>query len=83
MIYEDGEWKLSSVDKIPDVIDKVILFSNNAEIDLKTKYPNNKKLNKRFDIVNKYTKMIDDEYIEVLKDNFEFNKDLIKKCQYF
>jgi len=64
MIYDDGEWKLSPIDKIAEVIDKVILFFNNVETDLKTKYLNNKKLNDRFDTVNKYTKMIDNEYID-------------------
>lgn len=83
MIFEDGEWKLSPIDKIPEVIDKVILFSNDVETDLKTKYPNNKKLNDRFDTVNKYTKMIDNEYIEELKDDMEENKDIIKRCEDF
>lgn len=83
MIFEDGEWKLSPIDKIPEVIDKVILFSNDVETDLKTKYPNNKRLNDRFDTVNKYKKMIDDEYIDELKEDMEDNKDLIKRCEDF
>lgn len=83
MIYEDGEWKLSPIDKIPEVIDKVILFSNDVKTDLKTKYPNNKLLNERLETVNKYTKMIDNEYIEELKENMEDNKDLIKRCEDF
>lgn len=83
MIYEDSEWKLSPIDKIPEVIDKVVLFSNDVETDLKTKYPNNKKLNDRFETVNKYTKMIDSEYIEELKENKEDNKELIKRCEDF
>lgn len=83
MIFEDGEWKLSSIDKIPEVIDKVILFSNDIETDLKTKYPNNKKLNDRFEIIKKYNNMNDTEYIEELKENIEENKDLIKRCKNF
>lgn len=83
MIFEDGEWKLSSIDKIPEVIDKVILFSNDIETDLKTKYPNNKKLNERFEIIKKYNNMNDTEYIEELKENIEENKDLIKRCKNF
>ena len=79
MIYKDSEWKLSPIDKIPEVIDKFVLFSNYVETDLKTKYPNNKKLNVCFETVNKYTKMIDSEYIEELKEN----KELIKRCEDF
>ena len=31
MIFEDGEWKLSPIDKIPEVIEKVALYSNNLD----------------------------------------------------
>jgi hypothetical protein len=27
MVYEDGEWKLSSVDNIPQIMDKICLFT--------------------------------------------------------
>ncbi len=83
MIFEDGEWKLSPVDKIPEVIEKVVSFSNDVEIELKEKYPNNKRLNDRFDIINKYNNMNNDEYVEELKENAEDNKDLIKRCENF
>lgn len=83
MIFEDGEWKLSPIDKIPEVIDKVILFSNNVETDLKTKYPGNKRLNERFDVINKYNNMNNTEYIDELKEEPEYNKDLIKRCENF
>jgi hypothetical protein len=83
MVYEDNEWKLSPIDKIPEVIEKVITFSNDVENELREKYPNNKRLNDRFDVINKYNNMNNDEYIEELKENFEENKDLIKRCENF
>ena len=83
MVFEDGEWKLSPIDKIPEVIDKVILFSNDVETDLKTKYPNNKRLNERFDVINKYNNMNNTEYIDELREEPEDNKDLIKRCENF
>jgi hypothetical protein len=87
MIWEDGEWKLSPVDKIPEVIDKVVNYSNGVETELREKFINNKKVNERLDIVNKYIKMNDSDYVEELKldqdDNNEDNKDVIKRCEGF
>ena len=88
MIWEDGEWKLSPVDKIPEVIDKVVNYSNGVETELRYKFVNNKKVNDRLDIVNKYIKMNDNEYIEELRleeeeDNDDDNKNLIKRCEGF
>ena len=45
MIYENGEWKLSPSDKIPEIIDKVITFSNDTDRFFRDKHRNNKKLN--------------------------------------
>ena len=81
MIYEDGEWKLTLVDKIPDLIDKVVDYSNELNDDLRDKHPDNKRLNDRLNIVKKYTDMIDNNYIEELKDNNENNSCEIKKCE--
>jgi hypothetical protein len=83
MIWEDGEWKLSPVDKIPEVIDKVVEYSNGIETELREKYPNNKKFNDRLDTVNKYVSMNDTDYVEELKEDMETNKDLIKRCENF
>ena len=49
MIFEDGEWKLSPIDKIPEVIEKVALYSNNLDDHLRTKYPKNKSVINRLD----------------------------------
>ena len=86
MIWEDGEWKLSPVDKIPEVIDKVVNYSNGVETELREKFINNKKVNERLDIVNKYIKMNDTDYIEELRVEAEYdpeNKDVIKRCEGF
>jgi hypothetical protein len=83
MIWEDGEWKLSPVDKIPEVIDKVVEYSNELENELREKYFDNKKVNDRLDVVNKYVGMNDSEYVEELKEDAEANKDIIKRCENF
>lgn len=86
MIWEDGEWKLSPVDKIPEVIDKVVNYSNGVETELREKFVNNKKVNERLDIVNKYIKMNDSDYVEELRQEVEDepdNKDVIKRCEGF
>lgn len=59
MIYENGEWKLSASDKIPEIIDKVITFSNDTDRFFRDKHPNNKKLNDRLNIIKKYNDMND------------------------
>lgn len=83
MIYENGEWKLSASDKIPEIIDKVITFSNDTDRFFRDKHPNNKKLNDRLNIIKKYNDMNDNNYVEELKENKEENKDLIKRCENF
>ena len=88
MVWEDGEWKLSPVDKIPEVIDKVVGYSNQMESGLRERFVDNKKVNDRLDVVNKYIKMNDSDYLEELKIELEYednmkNKDLIKRCEGF
>jgi hypothetical protein len=83
MVWEDGDWKLSPIDKIPEVIDKVVLYSNEMNDDLREEYPNNKKINDRLDVIKKYNNMNDSEYIEELREEIENNKDLIKRCEEF
>ena len=34
-------------------------------------------------MVNKYVMMNDSEYVEELRDDIEYNKDLIKRCEVF
>ena len=87
MIYDDGMWKLSPDDKIPEVIEKVVSFSYERENELREKYANNKPLIDRLNIINKYTKFNDMEYLETLKEEQEDeqvdNKDEIKRCENF
>ena len=83
MVWEDGDWKLSPVDKIPQVIDRVVIYSNEIESELRDQYLDNKKVNERLDIVNKYVKMNDSDYVEELKEDIESNGNLIKRCEDF
>ncbi len=91
MVYDDGMWKLSPTDKIPEVIDRVVEYSYNRDEELREIFKNNKPVIERLDVINKYVKMNDNEYIEELKqpnneDEEEINTnnlDEIKKCENF
>ena len=81
MVYEDNEWKLSNLDNIPLIIDKICLFSTDQINKLREKNPNNKVLNDRLNIIEKYNNLIDNDYLEDLKDDED--KELIKRCEDF
>ena len=83
MVYEDGEWKLSSVDNIPQIMDKVCVFSAEQINALKTKHPNNKPLQDRLGTIEKYNNMIDADYVDELRDDLETNKNQIVRCEEF
>ena len=84
MVFEDNEWKLSNIDNIPQIIDKVCIFSSEQINTLKNKHPNNKSLQDRLNIVEKYNNMIDNDFIEDLKDDTDNdNKKLIQRCEEF
>ena len=85
MVYEDGEWKLSSIDNIPQLMDKICLFSQEQINILREKYPNNKIVNDRLNSLEKYNNMIDDDYIQDLKEDNDYNnnKPLIKRAEDF
>jgi hypothetical protein len=87
MIYDDGMWKLSTDDKIPEVIDKVVKFSYDKQDVLREKFPDNKPLIDRLNTINKYTQFTDSEYLEGLKEEQELdqidNSNEIKRCEEF
>ena len=69
MVYEDGEWKLSNVNNIPQIMDKVCVFSSCQISNLRTKHPNNKPLHDRLGTIEKYNNMIDGDYVDDLRDD--------------
>jgi hypothetical protein len=85
MVYENGEWKLSSIDNIPKIMDKVYIFYADQINTLRSKYPNNKPLQDRLGIIEKYNNFIDGNYLEDLKDNNVdgINKNQISRCDDF
>jgi hypothetical protein len=85
MVYEDGEWKLSNIDNVPQVMDKICLFSKDQIEILREKYPNNKPLNDRLNTIEKYNNKIDEEYIQDLREDDNYNdvKILIKDAEEF
>lgn len=82
-VYEDNEWKLSNIDNIPQIIDKVCIFSNEQINILKNKYSGNKQLLDRLKILEKYNNLINNDYTDELKDDVDSNIDLIKRCEEF
>ena len=84
MVWEDGKWILSNIDNIPLIMDKICLFSQEQINDLREKYPNNKPLQDRLNTVEKYNYMIDNDYLEDLKDDdINDNKLMITRCEDF
>ncbi len=84
MVFEDNEWKLSNIDNIPQIMDKICIFSTDQINIIRDKYPNNKPLNDRLNTIEKYNNMIDNDYLEDLKDDEDNqNKVLIKRCKDF
>jgi len=81
MVYEDGEWKLSNVDNIPQIMDKVCVFSSEQISNLRTKQPNNKSLHDRLGVIEKYNNMIDGDYVDDLRD--EGRQVEIARCNEF
>ena len=84
MVWEDGKWILSNIDNIPLIMDKICLFSQEQINNLREKYPNNKPLQDRLNTVEKYNCMIDNDYLETLKDDIDNdNKLMITRCEDF
>ena len=83
MVYENGDWILSNIDNIPQIMDKICLFSHEQITTLKNKYPNNKPLLNRLTVIEKYNNMIDNDYLEELKDDIQNNKNEIKRFEDF
>lgn len=87
MVYEDNQWKLSPVDKIPEVIDRVVEYSYNRDEELREIFKNNKPVLERLNVINKYVKMNDTGYLELLKEAIEEeqfdNSGDIKRCAEF
>ena len=81
MVYEDGEWKLSNVNNIPQIMDKVCVFSSCQISNLRAKQPNNKPLEERLNTIEKYNNMIDGDYVDDLRD--EGRQVEIARCEEF
>ena len=66
-------------------MDKICLFSSDQINILREKYPNNKALNDRLNVIEKYNNMIDEDYIQDLRedDDYNANKALIKRAEDF
>ena len=82
MIIEDNEWKLSPVDQIPRVIDNIVKYSNDKNEELTKQYKNNKSITNRLQIIDKYTKLADEEHLQDLIEDDAPKKE-IDRCKNF
>lgn len=83
MVYEDGEWKLSNIDNIPQIMDKICLFTKDQIDFLRKKHINNKQLNDRLNTIEKYNNKIDDDYIQDLREDELYDDAQIKEVENF
>jgi hypothetical protein len=83
MVYENGDWKLTPVDRIPEIIEKVTTYTSEVETDLRDRYPDNQRLADRLDVIKKYNNMNILDILEELKEEAEENKDIIKRYEQF
>jgi len=82
MVYEDYEWKLSYVDNIIQIMDKIYLFTTDQINKSREKNTNNKRLNERLRTIEKYNIMIYEDYIQYLKgDDYNDKKPMIKRAE--
>jgi hypothetical protein len=82
MIYDNDKWQLSAVDKIPEIVDKIVKYSNEQNEELSEQYKNNKNVVSRLKVIDKYTKLADDEHLQDLIENDAPKKD-IDRCKKF
>ena len=82
MVIENNKWNLSSIDKIPKVIDNIVEYSNNNNEELIEKYKDNKSIMSRLNIIKKYTELASNEYLQELIDEEAPKKD-IDRCKDF
>jgi hypothetical protein len=83
MIYEKNEWILSDIEKIYNLIRKVIEFSKEKYDEFVELYENNKNVTNKLDIFKKYLNFCDSEYLDDLKndDITKENREKIKRCK--
>ena len=82
MIVQDNKWTLTHVDQIPRVIENAVKYSYNKNEELSEKYKNNKFISDRLKIVDKYTKLSDENHLNALVEDDANPKD-IQRCKDF
>jgi hypothetical protein len=82
MIAENNEWKLSPIDQIPKVIENIIKYSNANNQKLTKQHKDNKSIINRLQIIDKYTKLADEEHLQELIED-EAPKKEIERCKNF
>ena len=84
MIYSKNQWILSDIEKIYNLIDKVIEFSKEKHDEFRDLYKNNKNFQNKLEIFKKYLNFCDSEYLCDLEndDITKENRDKIKRCKF-
>ena len=87
MIHNGFKWILADIDKIYDMISRVISFSKDKHDEFVLLYQNNKNIQDKLKIFKKYLNYCDPEYLQELKDQQEefddqqINVVEIKRCK--
>ena len=87
MVYNGLKWILTDINKIYDLISRVISFSKDKHDEFVQLYQNNKNIQDKLTIFKKYLNYCDPEYLEELKDEQEelddqmINLAEIKRCK--
>jgi hypothetical protein len=82
MVYENNKWVLSPEDRVPEVVRKIIDYSNDKLDEFGEKHCDNDGIMRRLNIMDKYIKLADNDHLEELIDE-EAKKDKIQKCKDF
>ena len=86
MIYDGNKWNLTNLSDdnfiIPHIIEKTVDFTYLKDAEFKNIYKNNKYIQDRLNVINKYITKCDDDYIDELNENEE-NKIIVKECKDF
>jgi hypothetical protein len=87
MIHDGFKWILSDINKIYDMISRVISFSKDKHDEFVLLYQNNKNIQDKLKIFKKYLNFCDPEYLQELKEQQEefddhlVNVNEIKRCR--
>jgi hypothetical protein len=83
MIHNGKNWYLTNLEKLSDMINKVVQLSYEKHEKFSDYYKNRYDVINKLEIALKYIKQCDDNFLEELQEDEQKNKDHINKCTDF